>query len=97
MVFGNPWATLGASGRPLGLHLSPSGIHSGASGASIGSICRMWGSIEAPLRVIGGHFYGHFAIISGKEEKMFFLIEKTQKTRYHCELDPSFVDPNGLL
>ena len=49
MVFGDPWAALGAFGRPLGLHLSPSGLHWGASGASLGSICRLWGSIGAPV------------------------------------------------
>ncbi len=56
VVFGDPWAALGAFGRPLGLHLSPLGVHWGASGASLGSICRLWGSIGAPLGVMGGHF-----------------------------------------
>ena len=63
MVFGDPWAALVAFGRPLGLHLSPVRIHWGASGASVGSICRLRGSIGAPLGVIGGHFGSHFAII----------------------------------
>ena len=61
--FGDPWAALGAFGRPLGLHLSPLGVHRGASGASLGSICRFGRSIGAPLGIIGGHFGGHFAII----------------------------------
>ena len=63
LVFGDPWAALGAFGRPLGLHLSPLGFHWGASGASVGSICRLRGFIGAPLGVTGGHFGGHFAII----------------------------------
>ena len=65
VVFGDPWAALGAFGRPLGIHLSPLGVHRGASGASLGSICRLWGSIGVPLGVIGGHFVGHFAITLG--------------------------------
>jgi len=46
VVFGDPWAAWGAFGRPLGLHLSPMGVHWGASGASLGSICRRWGSVH---------------------------------------------------
>jgi len=57
--FRDPWAALGAFGRPLGLHLSPLGFHWGASGASLGSICRLWGSIGAPLGIMGAHVGGH--------------------------------------
>ena len=63
VVFGDPWAALGAFGRPLGLHLSSLEVHWGASEASLGSICRLWGSIGAPLGVIGDHFGDHFAVI----------------------------------
>jgi len=65
VVFGDPWAALDAFGRPLGRHLSPSGVHWGASVASLGSICRLWGSIGSPLGVIGGHFGSHSAITLG--------------------------------
>jgi len=65
VVFGDPWAVLGASGRQLGLHLSSVGVHWGAFGASLGSICRFWGSIGASLGVIGGHLGIHFAITLG--------------------------------
>ena len=84
VVFGDPWAALGAFGRPSGLHLSPLGVHWGASGASLGSICRLWGSIGAPLGVITGHFGVHFAIIFYKKSNMgifivfgFFFKKKT--------------------
>jgi len=53
VVFGDPWAALGAFGQPLGLHLSPLGLHWGASEASLGSICRLWGSIGTPSGIIG--------------------------------------------
>jgi len=65
VVFGDPWAALGAFGRPLGLHLSPSGVHWHASGASLGSICRLWGSIEAPLGAFGGHWGSRVASLFG--------------------------------
>ena len=43
--------TLGLPWVPLDCH--PSGLHRGTSGALLGSICRLRGSIETPLGVIG--------------------------------------------
>jgi len=66
VVFGDPWAAFGCLRTAIGAPFVTFGGNLGASGVSLGSICRLWGSIWAPfgiwapLGVVGGHFGCNF-------------------------------------
>ena len=49
MVFGDPWAALGAFGQPLGLHLSPLKSIGAPLRRHCAAICAPFVAFEAPL------------------------------------------------
>jgi len=104
VVFGQPWAALGAFGQPLGLHFSPLGIHWGASrrhwapfvacGGPLDAIRGHWGSL---LGSLGDYFERNFSCCSDLKtfEDLYICLKKNTKNP-NCELDPLIVNPNVL-